>query len=198
MRKENYLTETAIRNSPFLAIDQLGMQIGASLIIAPHPDDEALGCGGLIAYLRQQDIPVWVCFLTNGGASHPNSKKYPPDILANLRKKEAIKSCDLLGVASSNVIFFDQPDGGLRNLDDQQRKKVVEMLLELIDVAKVSTLFVPWRRDAHSDHRASYKFGKEAVKTSTFNVQLVEYPIWLWKNSQEGDWPTVGEVETFQ
>ncbi len=49
------------------------------LILAPHADDESLGCGGLIAACCERGQQPVVAILTDGAASHPGSKRYPPE-----------------------------------------------------------------------------------------------------------------------
>ena len=56
------------------------------LILAPHPDDETLGCGGLIAAASAAGHPPFVLVLTDGTGSHPNSRSYPPGSLSVSRK----------------------------------------------------------------------------------------------------------------
>src|ERR1700721_4539663 len=83
------------------------------LILAPHADDESLGCGGLIAACCERGRPPCVVILTDGAASHPGSKQYPPDRLRGLRAKEARQALTTLGLESENLAFFDYPDTAL-------------------------------------------------------------------------------------
>jgi len=83
------------------------------LILAPHADDESLGCGGLIAACCERGRPPFVVILTDGAASHPGSTQYPPERLRQLRSQEARKAVGNLGLASENLAFFDYPDTAL-------------------------------------------------------------------------------------
>lgn len=197
MDEGKYITPEQIISSPLLAIEQLGKQIGAALILAPHPDDEALGCGGLIQYLTKQNISVWVCFITSGGASHPGSIKYPPIKLEALREQESIKSCEILGVDPSNIIFLRAPDSFLKDLNQEEKGKLTQKISQLMKNLPLASIIVPWRRDSHLDHRATYEIAKEAIDSCDKDIQLIEYPIWLWKNSKSEDWPLTNEVEIF-
>lgn len=198
MIKEEHLLSDAIQTAPLLDIDQLGMQFGSAVILAPHPDDEALGCGGMISYLRSQNIPVYVVFMTSGGKSHPNSAQYPSDLLTNLRESEALKSCEILGVPKDCVIFYRQSDGELNKLKEDNLKELENKLGSLLSDRKIASLFIPWRRDVHSDHLICNRIGTQSVKRSGMGVQLVEYPIWLWKNSRDSDWPHIDETTAFR
>ena len=60
---------------------------GTCLVLAPHPDDESLGCGGLIAACVAANRPPLVVVLTDGAGSHPGSVAYPPDRLRAARKR---------------------------------------------------------------------------------------------------------------
>ena len=62
---------------------------GTCLILAPHPDDESLGCGGLIAACAAAGRPPLVVILTDGAGSHPNSREFPPNRLRAVRAQEA-------------------------------------------------------------------------------------------------------------
>ena len=58
------------------------------VVVAPHPDDESLGCGGLIAACCTQGIVVRLVVLSDGAGSHPGSQRYPAARLCALREAE--------------------------------------------------------------------------------------------------------------
>ncbi|WP_338824796.1 1D-myo-inositol 2-acetamido-2-deoxy-alpha-D-glucopyranoside deacetylase [Moorella humiferrea] len=95
------------------------------LVISPHPDDETLGAGGLIAQARERGDAVKVVFMTNGDGFRRGVEKYngflpagPADFLQYgfLRQKEALNALAILGVKGEDVIFLGYPDGGLASL----------------------------------------------------------------------------------
>lgn len=198
MAIENHTSPQDLMKAPYMAIEQLGKQLGAIIILAPHPDDESLGCGGLIQFLVEQSVPIWVCFVTSGGASHRNSILYPPQILSEVREQEAINACEILGVNSEKIIFLRENDSQLYKLQEDEKAKVVSRLSMYLKECNVDSLILPWRRDPHPDHIASYELGKQAAEIVNQDIQIVEYPIWLWKNSQPADWPLFDEVEIFR
>src|SRR5271170_5660040 len=83
------------------------------LILAPHAVDESLGCGGLIAACCERGQPPVVVILTDGSASHPGSRQYPPERLRQLRAEEARQAVAKLGLPSENLVFFNYPDTAL-------------------------------------------------------------------------------------
>ena len=198
MINQPHFDQKDLLSAPLLAIDQLWMHLGKTLIMAPHPDDEALGCGGMISFLRSQKVPVTVVFVTSGGASHLNSLLYPPPTLAELREKEALQSCEILGVNSEDVVFFRHPDGALKSLEADKIDAITDELTALIMDRDISSIFMPWRKDGHPDHKVTHTIGFNAVQKCHHSIQIIEYPIWLWKNSKREDWPIQDEVSPFR
>ena len=68
------------------------------IVVAPHPDDESLACGGLIADAYGQGLRGKVVIVSDGAGSHPNSKAYPSDRLTALREEEAKRAGVELGL----------------------------------------------------------------------------------------------------
>ena len=188
-------TREHLEQAPYLNVEGLHRDLGKVIIVAPHPDDESLGCGGLIAYLTAQNAEVYVLFLTNGDASHPNSIKFSPEDLGELRKSEAINACKILGVKEENLIFLNAGDGKLaekfRNDDP-----VINELKQLFQQKEPNTIFAPWRRDHHIDHVAAYNLVDKAAEKMA--ITITEYPVWLWKKGEPADWPTEDEVLAFR
>src|ERR1700729_3740365 len=81
------------------------------LVLAPHPDDESLGCGGLIAEHHARGHDVHVMVLTDGTGSHPRSREYPATRLAALRMQEARRAIVALGLPEDRIDFLGLPDG---------------------------------------------------------------------------------------
>ncbi len=155
-----------------------------ALIIAPHPDDETLGCGGAIAILRQMNLPVKVAIISDGTKSHPNSRKYPAEALRDLREKESLAALKILGVDAQDIIFFRLPDGNVPNLGEAEFDSTINLFQSYLTRLKPATILLPWRGDPHCDHRASWQLINTAIKKLDISSRLLEYPIWTWERQQ--------------
>ena len=192
------ITEAQILKAPHLNGPRLSADIGNLMVLAPHPDDESLGCGGLISMLRQAGSQVVVVFITSGSASHPHSNTHPPDVLSQIRESEAIRACAELGVSSDNIHFVRARDSGLEQLDRDALSKISQDIVPIFQNAPFSALAVPWRRDPHADHRVVHTLGDIVLEKISKGAIKIEYPIWLWKNGKKEDWPTVGETVPYR
>ena len=163
---------------------------GATLVVAPHPDDESLGCGGAIALLRKFDCEVIVLTVSDGTLSHPNSKKYPPEKLRELRENEMLAALGILGVTESKNTFLRHRDRSVPDENTDEFEAVVEFVKAYLKKHQPQTIFVPWRRDPHPDHRASWQIINAAIDGEKEKFRVLEYPIWLWEMAQNDDLPS--------
>ena len=179
-----------------LPLDDL-RTIGSALVIAPHPDDESLGCGGTIAQLRALGYAVHVVFMSDGTMSHPNSRTYPAERLRDLRESEAHEALRILAVDPEAYTFFRYRDRQVPTIDTPAFAEAAARLAALIDQQKPATIFVPWRRDPHPDHRASWQILREALRHVQGKSRVLEYLIWLWELGTQDDIPSPEEVEVW-
>ena len=129
------------------------------LITAPHPDDESIGCGGLLAlYQGQCDVLL----ATDGYREEWNNKE-----ASELRVSEFIKATEYLGVC--NRIMLHIPENRIQN----HFKDFLN-----IDLSKYKYVLVPNRYEEHTDHFALYKVIKKALKKKHSNAELIEYEVW--------------------
>lgn len=156
------------------------------VIVAPHPDDETLGCGGAIALLCQQGCDVSVLVVSDGTLSHPHSRKYPAPALRLLREQETLKALAILGVDQDAITFLQLKDGSLpfpTSLNFQTAKALCQNYLKK---ARPDVIFLPWREDPHSDHRATWKLIQAALRDLEMTIiKCIEYPIWDWDIRQQ-------------
>jgi LmbE family N-acetylglucosaminyl deacetylase len=95
------------------------------LIFAPHPDDETLGCGGIIQQARLAGAELRIVVMTNGDGFRVAAEREfrrlniePEEMLrfGELRQKETVKAVENLGVSQENLLFLGYPDGGMIRL----------------------------------------------------------------------------------
>ena len=167
--------------SPELPLITLAeIAVAKALIVAPHPDDETLGCGGAIALLRSIGCDVRVLVISDGTLSHPNSRKYPRLALLELRESETISALAILGVEATAVKFLRLQDGSV----SEQNADISSYLAQI----SPQILFLPLRYDPHPDHRASFQLVSKALTSLNMTPRLLEYPIWDWDDLQSTNW----------
>ena len=143
------------------------------LILAPHPDDESLGCGGLIAAACAAGLPPTVAILTDGAASHPHSRLYPPARLAALREDEALEALNILGLPRQKCFFMREPDTKL-SVDGA----LLDRLTAIALAEGCGIVIGPWQGDPHCDHETSASIAEAiAIRLGT---RLLSYPVWGW------------------
>lgn len=160
------------------------------VVLAAHPDDEALGAGGLIAAAAQAGCQVEVLVATDGEASHPDSTTHPPRTLARIRRAETARALSALAPAAT-LTFLGLPDGALAAhvavLGNALQKRLTGNVL----------LVTPWCGDRHPDHEACALAARDAaVRAGCGHWQ---YPIWAWHwaDPESGSlpWPDLRRLE---
>jgi len=111
------------------------------LVVAPHPDDEILGCGGVIAKSIAEGHTVHVCIVTRG-----SDILFPAEMIAGGRA-EARAVHAALGVASTSFLEFPAP-----LLDTVPQYRISDALLGFLVEQRIDTVFVPHAGDIHLDH----------------------------------------------
>ena len=125
-----------------------------TIVVAPHPDDEVLGCGGLISHQRRRNVPVVVVAVTDGEAAYPD-QAVPG--LAAIRRAEQTRALASLGVAAEDIVRLGIPDGDVEVHEEWLTQR-------LLDIVRPGDLVVaPWVHDHHCDHVAC---GRAAVSAA--------------------------------
>lgn len=126
------------------------------LVIAPHPDDEIIGCGGTIAKYIDKGIDVYVIVATNAHKGAP--ELFDNQIIKEVRL-EALKAHKYLGV--KETFFFDFPAPALNAFPEF---KISIKIAEIINQVKPNILYLPHPGDLHQDHKAIYRAGLVAAR----------------------------------
>lgn len=145
------------------------------LVLAPHADDESLGCGGLIAEACDRGHVVHVVVLSDGAASHPGSTMYPAPVLTALRTQETLDAVRCLGLAAEHVTFLNLPDGRLPH-NARGARAVAGRIATIGHSIGAASLFATWQFDLHADHMAAYHYGQLAARA--LGAALYAYPVW--------------------
>jgi len=148
---------------------------GPCMIIAPHPDDETLGCGATIIKTRRKDRPVRIVIVTDGSASS-RSAIITPEGLADIRQSEAERACKVLGVGAEDIVFLRFIDGEAEN----HKEEIEKYLIREIKAFSPSQIFSPYDFDKHRDHRAVAAVVNKLIQSGFIDCSIFEYPLWFW------------------
>lgn len=162
----------------FPAISLHGLLGGATpVVLAPHQDDETIGCGALIAASAACGLRPRIVFMTDGAGSHPGSLAFAAPRLAELREREAICAAAILGVDLNNVYFLRLPDTAAPH-DGLAFDTTVAVLAGIVGRTSPAVIFAPWAADPHCDHLATHRM---AVAVCALTGQRhLSYPVWGW------------------
>jgi LmbE family N-acetylglucosaminyl deacetylase len=144
-----------------------------TVILAPHPDDETLGAGGLIAHLRQRNVPILVVAITDGENAYSDSVG-----LGDLRVPEQVEALRRLGVSEASILRLNLPD---RDVSEHE-EKLVELLRPRLSAG--THLVAPWPRDFHPDHEATGRAAE--LIAAELGLELSFYLFWTWHRGVPG------------
>ncbi len=178
-----------LSSAPLIDLDALLQEGQRAVVVAPHPDDEVLACGGLLAMLASRQAadtgpwgesatPLLMVGVTDGEASHPGSRHWTAERLAVQRRSERAHGLRQLGL-DVPVFTAGLPDGGVSANEDD----LVIYLLSLLQPGDV--VFTTWREDGHPDHEAT---GRACARAAALTgARLIEMPVWTWHWAQPED-----------
>ncbi|HWA07873.1 MAG TPA: PIG-L family deacetylase [Opitutaceae bacterium] len=155
---------------------------GPMLVLAPHQDDEALGCGGLLLRQRRAGVEIEIVYITDGGASHPGHPTLSPETLVLQRQAEARAAMHRIGVDSARLEFLGVPDGTLAHLEPGAAAVLSARLAALFRRKRPAEIFLPCRRDGSSEHDAAFALARSALIETGLTARVFEFPVWSWWN----------------
>jgi len=171
-----WAASASLNGVPVARVDALVPPGGRAVIVAPHPDDEILGTGGLLRSLAAAGNAYLLVAVTDGGASHPGSSDWPVARLAAARAQESREALQRLGVgnlgAQGDVQRLGFPDGGLRSQEDDLTAALADLLVP------GDVVFATWEQDGHPDHEAVGRSARRAAEKR--GAALIQVPIWAW------------------
>lgn len=143
------------------------------VVLAPHPDDESLGCGALLAYAFAHDGAEVIC-MTDGSASHPGSQDWTGDRLAAQRRRELSSAIAHLGGCDRDITWLGHQDGWL---GAQDQNAIAHRIAEICRKCEARYLFAPSAQDHHQDHKTTARIALGVAKMVP-GLELFTYPIW--------------------
>ncbi|WP_432573410.1 PIG-L deacetylase family protein [Kineococcus sp. SYSU DK005] len=150
------------------------------VVVAPHPDDETLGCGATIARKVRAGARVRVVVATDGRASHEVSGPEVERLVAR-RRDEAVRACAALGVAERDLVFLDLVDGQLARSTAALR----DGLGDVLRAEPTEQLLITPPCDGHPDHDVVAGVVAGLLPALPGPApRVLQYPVWLWQH-----WP---------
>lgn len=139
------------------------------LVVAPHPDDESIGCGGTVRLRHAAGDRIEVAFLTSGELG---LEELPPDEARAVREREAETAAALLGIA--DVAFFRHPDWFLADVVPAATRD----LCDLVERTAPDRVLFPHDAEWHPDHAAAATITRAMGDTAGRELELVAYEVW--------------------
>jgi LmbE family N-acetylglucosaminyl deacetylase len=157
-----------------------GSAARSALVLAPHPDDETLGCGATILRKVAAGAAVTVVVVTDGRHSH-RSDKLSPEELAALRRTEMAEAGRRLGLPVGALRWAGFEDGTLTEREDDLASYLIALLAEV----RPQEVYTTCAEEPHPDHSALGRAARRAAAAQQVDPpRVLEYPVWLW-----GSWP---------
>lgn len=139
------------------------------LVVAPHQDDEVIGCGGAMALQRRCGRATQVVVLQDGADEH-RQMSLARDQLREMRNAESRAAARVIDAAEP--IFLGRMS--LRN----ESSSVESALREIIERNHVDVLFTPFILDGNPDHRACNRILASVLRDIDRDIRILQYEVW--------------------
>jgi hypothetical protein len=139
------------------------------LVVAPHQDDEAIGCGGALILQLRSGHAAAIVMLQDGADEH-EEMGMSRQALTELRNEESRRAATVVGLDHPRFLNHARLGENIRQASEQVR--------EIIGERKIDGIFVPFVLDAHPDHRAANYIVAEALKSVSWDVRVFGYEVW--------------------
>ncbi len=146
--------------------------VSDALIIAPHPDDEAIGAYGLIRTLKAKGARVRIVVVADGAASHAASARWPQTRLVAERRRETLLAMLRIGLPASDIRFLGLPDGHLTAHCVSNPRALTRAVKSVVGGGLIVS---PDAHDAHPDHQAVAKL---LARTRSPGTRRLAYLVW--------------------
>lgn len=138
-------------------------------VLSPHPDDDILGCGGVLAKHAKAGTSITSIYMTDGRKGDPTFSS--EDELVMERQKEARAACEVVGI--THLEFLRAPDQGLR-----VTTKLVKQLEQILTKYNPNLIYTPFFLDNHIDHFETNRILVQAAKTLDPQTIIAMYETW--------------------
>lgn len=152
-------------------------QRGSCLVLAPHPDDETLGAGGLIAASAAAGREPVVAFLTDGSGSHVDAPGWSPHRVAGVRAGEARAALRSLG-CRDEPIMLGWRDAAPHPAGSPAFARTVRRLAALCRRRGIRIVVSSWDGDPHCDHEAAAAVARAVA--ARLRTRPLFYCVWGW------------------
>lgn len=168
----------------FLAANSRPLPVlaGGTVVVAPHADDETLGCGALLASLAIGPHPVHVVFVSDSAAAGWSAATTRAERAA-LRRAEALAALRELGLGADQATFLAAPDGELDRLSPENHAATVTQFSAVLARVRPRHVFLPLLGEGSTEHDAAVWLAREALARAGLAPVVWEYPVWAWWNA---------------
>ncbi|MFI8717373.1 PIG-L deacetylase family protein [Stenotrophomonas sp. NPDC077464] len=175
---------------PLVEADAVLRDARCLVVVSPHPDDEVLGCGGLMQAALAKGCSVHVVSVSDGEACYPDHPQWPAARLRDARRRELASALKELGMDATHVSALGLPDGAIAAHEAQLAAHLVARL------SPRDVVIAPWVNDAHPDHEAAGRAARVAAANA--GARFLQYPVWAWHwldpSTSAGPWPRAQRI----
>lgn len=163
-----------LEHIPVISTQSLVPSGARAVVIAPHPGDEVVTCGGLLQLLSALGHPLQLISVTDGSASHPGSQQWSEKRLSVFRSQESVEALRRLGLPMHSLKWIR--GGFTDNALAEHELELTQFIARYLRPGDV--VFSTWCEDGTSDHDA---VGRASANAATIaGAAFNEVPVWAW------------------